>query len=75
MARTDRSRRTEREENTIARLLDIVGAVEVLAALHRDSVSRRRWEIILEQVAAFKAEAIDRRNGYPVARLGNLDDD
>jgi hypothetical protein len=73
VARTDRSRRTEREENTIARLLDIVEAVEVLAALHPDASNRRRCAIILAQVEAFRADAIERRNER--TSLGNRTND
>ncbi|HEU5100640.1 MAG TPA: hypothetical protein VFU22_16535 [Roseiflexaceae bacterium] len=66
MARTIRADRIEREENTVALLLDIVSAVEVLAALHTDAANRRRCKIILEQVAALKDDALNRRNGQPL---------
>ena len=67
MAITHRAIRIERDENTIALLLDILHAVEVLALLTDNPDDQRRLLTILEETQRLKQITIDRRNKTPAA--------
>lgn len=68
MARTIQADRIERTENTIALLLDIVSAVEVLALLIDDPVKLRKLDAILDLTLDLKTDAIHERNTKPAGK-------